>query len=116
MTGAVSATTLVAFAVGTAAVGTAYSIYQGERAAGQQKEALKKQAGAQEEARMAARSQARQSDEAMGRANRKTPDTGGIMAAASQAAQGGPGSTMLTGPTGVDPNALSLGKNTLLGG
>lgn len=116
MTGAVSATTLAAIAVGTAAVGTAYSIYSGERAAGQQKEALKKQAGAQEEARMAARSQARQSDEAMGRANRKTPDTGGIMAAASQAAQGGPGSTMLTGPTGVDPNALSLGKNTLLGG
>lgn len=115
MTGAVSATTLAAIAVGTAAVGTAYSIYQGERAAGQQKQALKKQAGAQEEARMAARSQARQSDEAMGRANRKTPDTGGIMAAASQAAQGGPGSTMLTGPTGVSPNDLTLGKSTLLG-
>ena len=40
MTGAVSATTLAAIAVGTAAVGTAYSIYQGERAAGQQKDAL----------------------------------------------------------------------------
>jgi len=102
--------------VGAMVVGTGYSIYSGERAAGQQKQALRKQAGAQEQARMEARSQQRQSDEAMGRASRKTPDTGGIMAAASQAAQGGPSSTMLTGPMGVDPNALSLGKNTLLGG
>lgn len=102
--------------VGAMVVGTGYSIYSGERAAGQQRQALKKQAGAQEQARMEARSQQRQSDEAMGRANRKTPDTGGILSAASQAAQGGPASTMLTGPTGVDPNALSLGKNTLLGG
>lgn len=102
--------------VGAMVVGTGYSIYSGERAASQQKQALRKQAGAQEQARMEARSQQRQSDEAMGRAQRKTPDTGGILAAASQAAQGGPSSTMLTGPMGVDPNALSLGKNTLLGG
>lgn len=27
----------------------------------------------------------------------------------------GPSSTFLTGPTGVDPNTLTIGKNTLLG-
>lgn len=113
MTGA---TTIAAIAAGAAAVGTAYSIYSGERASGKQKQAMKKQAGAQEEARMEARSQQRQSDEAMGRSTRKTPDIAGIMSEAGQAAQGGPSATMLTGPTGVDPNALSLGKNTLLGG
>lgn len=113
MTGA---TTLAAVAVGAIAVGTGYSIYSGERAAGQQKEALRKQAGAQEQAKMEAISQERQSSEAMGRANRKQPNVAGIMAASSQAAQGGPSGTMLTGPMGVDPNALSLGKNTLLGG
>ena len=39
-----------------------------------------------------------------------------IMQSASQAAKGGPASTMLTGPGGVDPNSLSLGKTSLLGG
>ena len=33
----------------------------------------------------------------------------------SASAMGGAGGTMLTGPTGVDPNALALGKSTLLG-
>jgi hypothetical protein len=28
----------------------------------------------------------------------------------------GPSSTLLTGPEGVDPNSLELGKSTLLGG
>lgn len=27
-----------------------------------------------------------------------------------------PNNTMLTGPVGVDPNSLAVGKNTLLGG
>lgn len=115
MTG-VSTATLAAIAVGTAAVGTAYSIYSGERGAAQQRQALKKQAGAQEQAKMDAISQERRSAEAEGRASRKQPNVAGIMDAAGQAAQGGPSGTMLTGPTGVDPNALSLGKNTLLGG
>ncbi|OZI23741.1 hypothetical protein CAL26_09940 [Bordetella genomosp. 9] len=34
---------------------------------------------------------------------------------ATENTQGGTPSTLLTGPTGVDPNALQLGKNTLLG-
>lgn len=59
--------------------------------------------------------QARQADEAFNRANQKKPDTSAILAAAQQAGKAGASGTMLTGPQGVDVNALSLGKNTLLG-
>jgi hypothetical protein len=52
--------------------------------------------------------------------NARTPDAGNMLASAQQAAKaasGGPGagSTMLTGPAGVDPAALNIGRNTLLG-
>lgn len=45
----------------------------------------------------------------------KTPDAAATMAAQSASARGANGGTMLTGPQGVDPSALSLSKNTLLG-
>ncbi len=35
--------------------------------------------------------------------------------AAAQAGRGGPSGTMLTGPQGVSPDALQLGRTTLLG-
>lgn len=59
--------------------------------------------------------QEKQADQDANRMNQKKPDTAGILAAASQAGKGGVAGTMLTGPAGVDPNTLSLGKNTLLG-
>jgi hypothetical protein len=37
------------------------------------------------------------------------------MQAAQQTGTGGPASTMLTGPAGIDPAQLQLGRNTLLG-
>ena len=58
----------------------------------------------------------KQADQDNNRINQKKPDTSAILAAASQAGQGGVAGTMLTGSQGVDPNALSLGKSTLLGG
>jgi regulator of protease activity HflC (stomatin/prohibitin superfamily) len=92
----------------TAAVGTAYSVYAGERAAGQQQQA-------QAEAKKAATEQANQADQANNKANAKRADVGGLLSANMQQAQGGGSSTMLTGPTGVDPGSLNLGRNTLLG-
>jgi hypothetical protein len=47
----------------------------------------------------------------------KQPDTK-AMGAANASASGvnaGPASTFLTGPMGIDPSQLTLGKNTLLG-
>ena len=58
----------------------------------------------------------KQADQDSNKINQKKPDTSAILAAASQAGKGGVAGTMLTGPQGVDPNALSLGKSTLLGG
>lgn len=98
------------------AAGTAYSIVQGQDASSQQKDAMKKQEAAQKQAAEQAQSQQRRSEMTQNAAMRRTPDTASIMERAGQAAGGGPSSTMLTGPGGVDPNALSLGRNTLLGG
>lgn len=93
----------------TMAVATGYTIYSGERSAKMQEEA-------QKDAKRAALAQERKADEAMNAANRKQPDTMAILSAAQQAAKGGPSGTMLTGPAGVSPNALQLGKTSLLGG
>lgn len=111
----------------TAAVGTTYSIVQGNKAEAAQKDAMKKQEKAQaqamelqekgqKEALDIQKRQATAAEQNINRANRKQPDVGAIMQSAEAASAGGPAGTMLTGPQGVDPNALALGKNTLLGG
>ena len=58
---------------------------------------------------------AAQADQAFNQANQKKPDTSAILSAAQQAGKGGVSGTMLTGPSGVDPSSLTLGKSTLLG-
>ena len=102
MSGAVSAI------VGIMAVGTGYSIYAGEQA-------RKDQSRAQGDAKNAALKQEKLQEEANNRANAKHPDVNAIMAAAQQSAKGGTSGTMLTGPAGIDPSALQLGKSSLLG-
>lgn len=92
----------------TAVVATGYSIYSGERANDQQKKA-------QAEAKQAAEKQAKQADQAFNAVNKKKPDINAMLANNYQQGQGGSGSTMLTGPSGVDMASLNLGKNTLLG-
>lgn len=81
--------------------------------------AAKKAASAQEQAQNQAQAQAdsaaKSADVANNRANQKSPDTSAILSAAAQAGKGGASGTMLTGTQGIDPAALSLGKNTLLG-
>ena len=100
------ATTILAAA---AVAGTAYSIYAGERAAGAQKEA-------QKQAVQQAQKQEVAAEQAFNKANAKKPDLERLLSQNDQAAQSGVGSTMLTGPAGVDPATLALGKSTLLGG
>lgn len=77
-------------------------VYQGEQA-------RKAQSRAAEQARSDA-------DQAYNKANPKKPDVAGMLAANKQAAGGGPGGTLLTGALGVNPDDLTLGKATLLGG
>ena len=102
-------TILASAALALAAAGTGYSMYQGERTADMQKDA---QLLSVAEARKTAKS----ADEATNRANQKRPNANAILAAAQQAAKGGMGGTLLTGPQGANLGELSLGKSTLLGG
>lgn len=77
----------------------------------------------QEKATKAAYQQAQQSamrtadraEQEINRANQKRPNIGALLSGSSQAGRAGISGTMLTGPAGVDPNALLLGRNTLLG-
>ncbi len=105
MSGGISATTVLAAA---AVAGTAVSIYNGQ----EQKKAAERSS---QQAQQNADKQAADADQAMNRANQKKPDTSAILSAAQQSGKSGPSGTMVTGPQGVDPSSLSLGKTTLLG-
>ena len=104
--------------VATAAVaaGVGYSVYAGEQGKKAQREAMNQQKAAQAQASQQAQQQATASQAAMRRSQQQAPDVAGIMAAAQESGAGGPSSTMLTGPAGIDPSQLTLGRNTLLGG
>lgn len=87
----------------------AYTVYSGERAASEQKKANAK-------AEAAAKLAADQQDQALNKANAKTPDLQSVLAGNLTGGGGGAGSTLLTGSSGVDGNKLLLGRSTLLGG
>jgi hypothetical protein len=97
-----------------AVASTAYSIYNGERMADKQDEALGQQRKAQAEAKEAALQQQSTSEQNINKARQKSPDVAGIQQAAEAGSRDA--STMLTGPMGVKKEDLSLGKSTLLGG
>ena len=108
---------VAAIVAATAAVaGTGYSVYAGEQQKAAQADALAKQEQAQKEATDRAKGQQQQAEQANNAARAKSPDVSGVLGAAAEAAKGGPAGTMLTGPQGVNPADLTLGKNTLLGG
>ena len=79
-----------------------------------QADAARRQKNQAKDAARAAEQQAQQASKQAemetNRANQRTAN-----AAASAMPNQGLGGTMLTGPQGVDPNALSLGRSTLLG-
>ena len=89
-------------------VSAGVSYYNGQ----EQKKAAEK---ASQQAQNNANQQATAAEQAFNKTNQKRPDTSAILSAASQSAKGGESGTMLTGPLGVNPNQLNLGKNTLLG-
>ncbi len=93
----------------TAVAALALTAYNGDQA-------RKAQNTANDQAIANAKSQQIAADEANNRANAKSPDTSAALTAAMLAGKSGQSSTMLTGPQGIDPNTLLLGKNTLLGG
>lgn len=70
---------------------------------------------AQAQALKNATAQADLADQANNRANMKKPNMQGLLSENAMAARGGISGTMLTGPTGINPNDLALGRTTLLG-
>jgi len=104
-----SGATTAAYVIGGAMLAsTAYQAYEGNKANQDQR-------SAQRQAQATAEATAKTADEAQNKATQKRTDVAGALSAAMQAGKAGASGTMLTGPQGVDPNALSLGKNTLLG-
>ena len=102
-----AAATWLAITATTAAVATtAYSMDQQRKMSNT----------ANDRALAAAKKTQQASDEATNRANSKSPDSAALMSANILAAKGGQSGTMLTGPSGVDPGSLTLGKSSLLGG
>lgn len=94
----------------------AYQVYSGERANRMQQHQMRQQEAAQQQALVQSQKQAKASEQAQNKANQRKPNVRGIMESAMRRAGGGPSGTMLTGPMGVDPQALALGRSTLLGG
>jgi hypothetical protein len=90
------------------AASTAYAVYSGEKQSSAQNKA-------QKNAEKQARAQSVAADQELNRANQKAPDTNALLSAAQMAGKQGGSSTLLTGAQGIDPNALNLGKNSLLG-
>ena len=111
-------TLLGASAGSAAAVGTAAYIGAGSLAL--QASSANKQAGATRKASDQATASAKATADAAAlandQANKKQPDAMGLYSNNERAAKGGPSGTMITGPQGVDPTTLLLGKATLLGG
>lgn len=97
---------LVAASVASVA-GVGASLYQ----ANKQDKANK---SATNQAKENARNAQAQADIETNKANQKKTDAQSVLSQQQQAA-GGAGSTMLTGASGIDPNSLKLGKQTLLG-
>lgn len=113
---AAAATGAAAVGAGAAVAGVGASVASSMAGQQAQQDAARQQKKAQQAATAKAISQQRQSEMVTNAANRRTPDINSIMSAASQASKSGPSSTMLTGPGGVDPNSLALGRSSLLGG
>ena len=100
--------TLGIAALSVATVGTGASIIGGANAASAQKSAAA-QAEQQASATQAA------NERAINQANQQGPNLQSILASNRSLATSGVGSTMLSGPGGVQNSSLSLGRNTLLG-
>ena len=102
--------------IASTVVGVGTSIYQGQQQKKQQKKQLEQQKQFNEEAKTRAKEAADRQDIETNKANRKRADVSAIQSREEQSALSGPAGTMLTGTQGVNPDDLTLGGNTLLGG
>ena len=102
--------------VASTVVSAGVSYYTSQQQKKQQEKQLKMQQQANQDAKKAAKEAADRADIEQNRANRKRADVAAIQSKEEQASLTGPAGTMLTGVQGVNPDNLTLGGNTLLGG
>ncbi len=105
MSGGITATQVLAAA---AVAGVAGTVYNGIEQRGAAKDSAAR-------ATANAKKTAADSERATNAASARAPDVASLLSGAEAAAKGGAGSTMLTGPQGVSPDKLTLGRSTLLG-
>jgi len=108
--------TVAIVAAAVAAASNDYQMYQAKQVEKKQNRALKKQEQVQGIAAQKAASDARKAEEASNRARAQQPNLGQITADQAAKSAQTAGNTTLTGPQGVDPQRLKLGRRTLLGG
>lgn len=96
-------------AIGTAAASATTAVVTSDQA-------RKAQNTATDQARANALATQQDADVANNKANARAPDSAALMSANMLAGANGQASTMLTGPGGIDPSQLTLGKTSLLGG
>lgn len=109
MSGATAATVAAVVGATAAVAGAGASFINGQSQAKQQKKAAS-------QAEENANKLYAQQDQELNRKNARKPNTDALFAGNQIEGQQGATGTMLTGPSGVDPSSLSLGKNTLIGG
>ena len=94
--------------IGSAVLGAGTSMDAQRKAKNQAEDANRQAEQQAQQAAQQAQQASQQADQQFNRANQRRPD-------AMPGPAGAGGSTMLTGPQGIDPGALPLGKSTLLG-
>lgn len=94
--------------IGSAVLGAGTSMDAQRKAKNQAEDAGRQAEQQAQQAAQQAQQASQQADQQFNRANQRRPD-------AMPGPAGAGGSTMLTGPQGIDPGALPLGKSTLLG-
>lgn len=95
-----------------AVLGAGYGAYSGEQASSDRRRARRSQEQAQGRAARQAEGQRRQGEIAENRENQRLPDLASLLSDDG----GGRGSlaTLLSGPGGIDPSQLTLGRRSLL--
>lgn len=99
----------LATATGALAGASALKSVSGANSAAKAQDRATAQAAAQ------AKATADAADQAFNKANGKQPNVQGLYNDNVAAGKGGVSGTLLTGPQGIDPKTLLLGKSTLLG-
>ena len=94
--------------IGSAVLGAGTSMDAQRKAKNQAEDASRQAEQQAQQAAQQAQQASQQADQQFNRANQRRPD-------AMPGPAGAGGSTMLTGPQGIDPGALPLGKSTMLG-